>query len=143
MTEIEEIRAKYESGRMDHIRADLERFIRAHRDDILRLRDENIAKKLPPLSDEVAIKLYILQHRSINPRREIQEQLEEIQREKWIRGVATGRAPDPSEVAVEWSREHSAGWRAHRVMSIVYCFEREKDRYVQLLGADKPSPGAA
>lgn len=135
MSEIEEIRQKYDSGRMDEIRVDLDRFIRAHRREILCLRDANVAKNLPPLTDETAIKLFILRHRSINPRREIQEQLQEISREKWIRGVQLGCPPDPEEVASEWARKHSAGWRAHRVMSIVYVFEREKERYVRLLNA--------
>lgn len=133
MTEIEEIRRKYEAGLMDEIRGDLERFIRAHRDEIRRLRDANIARNLPPLADDTAVKLFILQHRSINPRREIQEQLQEISREKWIRGVQLGHAPDEGEVAAEWAQKHAAGWRAHRVMSIVYVFEREKDRLVRLL----------
>ena len=134
MSEIDEIRRKYESGQMEAIRADLERFIRAHRSEILRFRDANVAKKLPPLSDETAVKLFILRHRSINPRREIEEQLQEISREKWIRGVQLGRDPDAGEVAFEWAQKHAAGWRAHRVMSIVYVFEREKDRFVRLLG---------
>ncbi len=133
MTEIEEIRRKYETGGLEEIRADLERFIRAHRGEILRLREENVARRLPPLNEETAIKLFILRHRSINPRREIEEQLQEIHREKWIRGVQLGRAPDPDQVAVEWARQYSAGWRSHRVLSIVYAFEREKDRYTHLL----------
>lgn len=133
MSEIDEIRNRYESGQMEEIRSDLEGFIRAHRVQILRFRDENLAKSLPPLTDDVAIKLYILRQRSINPKREIQEQLHEISKEKWIRGVHAGRAPDPETVAAEWSRQHSAGWRAHRVLSIVYVFEREKERYVRLL----------
>ena len=133
MEEIEEIREKYEAGQLDRIKADLERFIVSHRGAILKFRDASIAKGRPPLSDEVAIKFYILRHRSINPAQEIQEQLVEIEREKWIRGVATGREPDAQEVANEWAKEHSAGWRAHRVTTIVYVFDREKDRYLRLL----------
>src|SRR5438552_19082237 len=91
MSEIDEIRTKYETGQMDAIRADLERFIRVHRLEILRFRDSNVAKNLPRLTDETAVKLFILQHRSINPRREIEEQLQEISREKWIRGIQLGR----------------------------------------------------
>jgi hypothetical protein len=133
MSELEEIRERYESGRMEEIRSDLERFIRAHRDPILQFRDSNVARSMPPLTTELAIKLYILRHRSINPKREIQEQLQEITREKWIRGVQTGSSPDPEAVASDWASKYSAGWRAHRVMSIVYVFEREKERYCQLL----------
>lgn len=133
MSEIDEIRSKYDSGQLEEIRKDLERFIRVHREQILRYRDTNRSPDVSPLPDEVAIKLYILRHRSINPKREIEEQLQEINREKWIRGVQSGLAPDPQQVASEWSRLYSAGWRSHRVLSIVYVFEREKERYLRLL----------
>ena len=78
--------------------------------------------------DDTAIKFFIIQNRSINPEREILEQVAEIEREKWIQGVKTGSAPDPQAVCQEWASKYSAGWRAHRVTSIVYVFEREKDR---------------
>ena len=132
MSELDEIRKQYELGRLDPIRQDLERFIIAHRGAIETYRVEQGSKGIP-LTDEAAVKFYILRHRSINPRREIQDQIEEIMKEKWIRGVRTGRAPDEREVVAEWSREHSAAWRAHRVTVIIYVFEREKDRLVKLL----------
>ena len=134
MSEIDDIREQYESGRLDPIRDDLERFISAHRAAIETYRAEQGTKGIP-LTDEAAVKFYILRHRSINPRREIQDQIEEIMKEKWIRGVRTGREPNEQEVAAEWSREHSAAWRAHRVTVIIYVFEREKDRLIKLLSS--------
>ncbi len=133
MSELDEIRDDYDAGRLDEIKKDLERFILAHRAQIEAFRTDQQARGLPPLSDDVAIKFYIIRHRTINPVREIQDQLHEIEREKWIRGVALGHEPDPQQVALEWAGRHSAGWRAHRVTVIIYCFDREKDRYVQLL----------
>lgn len=131
-SEIEEIRRKYDAGQLDSIKDDLERFICAHKADIVRYRSDQERKGLR-LTDEAAVKFYIVEHRSINPRREIQEQLEEIRRETWIRGVQSGRAPDQGEVARDWARQHSAAWRAHRVTAIVYVFERDKERYCRLL----------
>ena len=130
--EIEEIRRKYEAGEFDPLKEDLGRFIVAHRTDIARYRDEQVRKGLP-LTVEGAVKFYITRHRSINPRREIQDQLEEIRREKWIRGVRDGRAPDDQEVANDWARQHSAAWRSHRVLVIVYVFEQDKERYCRFL----------
>jgi len=133
MSEIDEIRRKYESGQLDVIREDLERFLRAHREQILRFRDSRRTSPSLGLSDELAVKLYILRQRSINPKREIEEQLQEIHREKWIRGIQMGQPPDAEQVASEWARLYSAGWRSHRVLSIVYVFEREKERFLRLL----------
>ena len=136
MGEIDAIRAEYESGRLEELRGDLERFLLAHRERIRAFAAEQAAKGLAPTT-ETAVKFYLLRQRSINPRREIQDQLEEIQREKWIRGVNSGRAPDPQEVAADWARRYSAMWREHRITKIVYVFEREKDRYLKLV-----EPGA-
>jgi hypothetical protein len=132
MTEIEEIEKRYEAGLLESIKADLERFIMAHRAEIQACRSEESSHGGEVSSSE-AVKLFILRHRTINAQREIREQLEEIQREKWFRGIDTGCAPDPEAVALEWARQHSAAWRQHRLTTILYVFEREKDRYLRLL----------
>ena len=132
MSELDEIRRRYESGQLDSIKEDLGRFIVAHRPRIQEYRVELESKGLS-LTDEATIKFYLLRYRSINPGREIREQLEEIQREKWIRGVRLGCPPDEQEVALEWARTHSAAWREHRVTTIIYVFEQEKDRFCGFL----------
>lgn len=132
MSEIDDIRKQYETGQLETIREDLGFFICTHRSRILQYRAEQEAKGLT-LPDDAAIKFYLLRYRSINPQREIKEQLEEIQKEKWIRGILTGCAPDGQAVAQEWARVHSAAWRQHRVTTIVYVFEQEKERYCAML----------
>jgi hypothetical protein len=128
VSELDDIRRQYESGQLDSIKEDLSRFICAHKSRILEYRSGEEKKGLA-LPVEAAIKFYLLRYRSINPGREIREQLEEIQREKWIRGVRLGCPPDEQEVALEWARTHSAAWREHRVTTIIYVFEQEKDRF--------------
>ncbi|HYF00291.1 MAG TPA: hypothetical protein VEJ18_15320 [Planctomycetota bacterium] len=132
MSELDEIRRKYESGQLDAMRDDLAQFIVAHRSRIAAFRADEEARGVP-LDDETAVKLYLIHLRSINPRKEIQEQLEEIRKETWIRGINTGCQPDPEAVANDWARQYSAAWRSHRLTTIVYVFEREKDRYLKLL----------
>ena len=132
MTEIEEIERRYEAGQLDPIKHDLERFLVAHRAEIQACRAEE-SRQGAEVSPGEAVKLFILRHRTINAQREIREQLEEIQREKWYRGVDRGCAPDPEEVALEWARKYSSAWRQHRLTTILYIFEREKDRYLRLL----------
>jgi len=128
VSELDDIRRQYEKGQLDSIKEDLGKFICAHRTRIQDYRNEQGQKRLT-LTEEAASKYYLLRYRSINPGREIREQLEEIQKEKWIRGVRLGCAPDEQEVALEWARTHSAAWREHRVTTIIYVFEQEKDRF--------------
>lgn len=132
MSQSDEIKNRYESGKLDSIKVDLERFILRHRAQIDAYRAEHERNGLP-LSGEALIKCYILRQRSINPKQEILDQLDEIQREKWIRGVQTGKPPDAQEVAMDWARSFSAQWRAHRMATVLYILEREPDRYVKLL----------
>ena len=133
MDEIGHIREKYDKGELDQIRRDLEQFLVAHRERIRDLQQKKFAGKTKLVSPEVAVKLYILQHRSINPAREIREQLHEINREKWIHGEMLGRPPDSQAVARSWARKHAVGWRSHRVMEIVFVFDQEKKKYLKIL----------
>ena len=133
MTEIDEIRAKYETGQLEYIKSDLERFIIAHASEIEQFKRDQVERGLPPITDDTAIKFFIIRNRSINPEREILEQVAEIEREKWIQGVKTGSAPDPQAVCAEWASKYSAGWRQHRVTIIVYVFEQEKERFLRVL----------
>ena len=132
MSELDDIRRQYDKGQLDSIKEDLGKFICAHRTRIQDYRVDQERKGLT-LTEEAAIKFYLLRYRSINPGREIKEQLEEIQREKWIRGVRLGCPPDDEQVAMEWARTHSAAWREHRVTTIVYVFEQEKERFCAML----------
>jgi hypothetical protein len=132
MSELDEIREKYEAGRLESLRRDLERFLVAHRAEIAAYRKAEAEKGLE-LTDEAAVKFFLLRHRTVNAQGDIREQLEEIRKEAWIQGVKKGCAPDEAAVAQEWARCYSAGWRAHRLTTIVYVFEREKERYLRLL----------
>ncbi len=143
MSELDEIRRKYESGQLDHIKADLERFLTAHRQEIDCFREEQCRRARQQLPDETIVKFFIIHCRSINPASEISEQLAEIEREKWIQGVEKGCCPDPQQVALDWAKKFSAGWRAHRVTSIIYCFDRDKERYLKLLRPPLEQPRSA
>jgi hypothetical protein len=134
LKELKEIQQKYERGELDHIKKDLEKFIIAHKHEIKKYKEK--LKKYPSLAsinDEIALKLYILQHRTINPPREMQEQLEEIKKETWIEGEKTKKTPDEEKVAIEWAKKYAPGWRCHRVTTIIFVFEQDKKRYLSLL----------
>ena len=133
-SELENLGREYEGGKLDAIKSDLDGFLRRYAADVRRLRDDYFgAADVPPTADEVAIKMFILKSRSINPTREILDQMDEINREKWIRGIQAGCAPDAAAVAQDWARLYSPGWRDHRVMAIIFVFERDKQRYLDIL----------
>lgn len=132
MSEVDEIRRRYEAGELDGIREDLMRFIEAHREAIASFQQQRAHLGNAPVTDELALKLYIIKQRSINPEREIREQLAEIEREKWIQGVQTGRPPDEKTVAREWAIRHGAAWRGHRVATIVFLLDAEREGFLRL-----------
>ena len=132
MSEMDEIRHRYEGGELEGIREDLARFIEAHRDLIAAFQKQRAHLGSTPVTDELALKLYIIKQRSINPEREIREQLAEIEREKWIQGVQTGRPPDEKAVAREWALKHGAAWRGHRVATIVFLLDAEREGFLRL-----------
>ncbi|HXG60314.1 MAG TPA: hypothetical protein VNO22_02970 [Planctomycetota bacterium] len=131
VTELDELKRRYEAGEFDALREDLEQFLRRHRAAIAAARREQERRGVP-LSEEEAVRLYILRHRSINPERDMRDQLEEIRREAGRR-AAGAPAADAEEVTLEWARYRSAAWRSYRLTAILYVFDREKDRYLGLL----------
>lgn len=134
MSEIDEIRCSYEKGELDFIKADLEEFLRRHRREIKEFMALLNSKQThSPVTLDGAVRLFITKKQSINPVRDIQDQIREIEREKWIQGVHNQRPPEPETVAQNWAKCHSPGWRSHRVTSILYVFDREKEHYLSLL----------
>lgn len=142
MPEIEELKTEWEKGRLAPIARDLVEFVRNHRADILEYREAHLKKlRGAPSSDDLALRMYILQVRSISPQGEIRDQLKEIEQEIWYRGER-GSQVDRQEVAREWCLRHAPGWRDHRVMAIVFVLEKIKDQLLDILrteGASKPA----
>lgn len=132
VTELNELKRRYESGELDAIREDLERFLRQHRTAIAAARSQQLSGGVS-VSEEEAVKLYILRHRSVNPERDLRDQLEEIRREAGRRSAGGESPADLEEVTLEWARYRSAAWRSYRLSAILYVFDREKERYLKLL----------
>jgi hypothetical protein len=132
MGELDEIRRRYEAGELDAIHEDLRRFIRVHRAAIETFQAQRSRLGNAPMPDELAMKLYVIKQRSINPEREIREQLAEIEKEKWIRGIQTGAPPDEKAVAREWAVKYGAAWRGHRVATIVFLLDIERERFLKI-----------
>lgn len=132
MSELHDLGKEYGTGKFGVVERDLEVFLIRNREEILRFK-ATLARKNPAVTDEVAVKWYLLQLRTLNPVAEIRDQLREIEEECWIRAEKAGGGISRDEVAREWCARHAPGWRDHRVMAIIYCFERCKERLLPLL----------
>jgi len=84
-------------------------------------------------TDELAVKLFILKTRSINPATEIKTELKEIEKEIWYQGEKTKSLPDRNKIAIEWCKLHAPGWRDNWVFAALYVFEHDKPYYLKLL----------
>lgn len=134
MPEIEELKADWNSGKLSQIARDLIEFVKNHRNDIIDYRDHELAKlRGVSVSDDLAVRMYILQIRSISPQGEIKDQLKEIEAEVWYRGENVGGQVDRQQVAREWCLRHAPGWRDHRVMAIIFVLEKIKDQIIAIL----------
>jgi len=140
MSELEELQKEWEAGRLGQVARDLIEFVRNHRADILEYRDRHLSKLRGGAGapDDLALRMYILQVRSISPQGEIRDQLQEIEREIWYRGEHGSGQVDRQEIAREWCMRHAPGWRDHRVMAIVFVLERIRTELVGILREQAP-----
>ncbi|MCK5578916.1 MAG: hypothetical protein KAI63_05280 [Planctomycetes bacterium] len=131
---LQELEQDFCAGKFKKIEKELELFITQHKKEINLFRDTELKKiKNTPVSDELAIKLFIMRTRSINPIEEIKLELQEIEKEIWYRGEKANGQVDRDKICQEWCQSHAAGWRDHWVMSVLYVFERHKNKFVKLL----------
>jgi hypothetical protein len=140
MTELIELETDYKAGKYRSVEQELETFVRKHKRSILECQKSFSKRK--PISLEQAIKLYILQIRSLNPSYEIRAQLEEIEREIWYRGEWSRHEVDRNEIAREWCRRHAPGWRDHNVLAVIFVFDKNKDRYLRIFNDHSPATRA-
>jgi len=143
--EIAELEEEYRSGRMEWIRQPLAEKIQKYSGAIL----ENAAKlqKLHPAlsSDvclEIAVNSFFIQHKTVDPKHEITAQLEEIRLEIYYRETEAGQDLDDEKIMREWKNRHSAFWRDHNIMRIIYFFEQNKQVYLDILRQEKAKQAA-
>jgi hypothetical protein len=134
MSVLRDLNRDYCSGRFKQIEEDLEKFFRQNKDAIKEFKLHELAKiKGLAASDELAAKLYLLKQRSINPSIELKMELEEIEKEIWYRGEKEHQCVDPNAIACEWSKKHAAGWRDHFIMTTLFIFGRNKEKYLEII----------
>jgi hypothetical protein len=76
-----------------------------------------------------------------NARRDIQEQVGEIEKEVWYEGEREQHAVAAErreEIARAWASKHASQWREWRLFQLLYVWEKKADHYVHIL---KPANG--
>ena len=132
--QLDQIRRRYEAGDLDYILEDIITFVIQHQQEIRLYRDIKSRLHGKPLGDWCAIARVILDRKSINPRRELGDEIEEVQRERWIRGER-GEMLTENEAAELWARFHAAGWRDHRLLVYLYIVSENRTALGALLHA--------
>ena len=134
MSMLTDLNRDYSSGKFKQIEADLEKFFRDNKEAIKTFKDCEL-KRLNGVaaSDELAAKLFLLKTRTVNPLSEVKLEVEEIEKEIWYRGEKEQHPVDPNKVALEWSKQHAAGWRDKFTMTALYIFGINKDKYLEII----------
>jgi hypothetical protein len=120
--EILKIECEYKSGMYLALEEKLSVFISKNKGLVDNLRDRFSVDVM------TALKLLLLQKKSIDARAEIGMQVAEIKREAWYRA-----SEDYDAIAAEWAKLHAAGWREHYTLVLGYILEVRKERFLQLL----------
>ncbi|MEW6027548.1 MAG: hypothetical protein AB1599_09680 [Planctomycetota bacterium] len=134
--ELKKLSEEYCLGRYTELAKDLETFIRKNKEAILKFKADEVKNMgVGAPTDELAVKLFILKTRSINPATEIKTELAEIEKEIWYQGEKTKSSPDRNKVAMEWCKLHAPGWRDNWVFAALYVFEHDKPYYLKVLNS--------
>jgi hypothetical protein len=140
-------------GQLRDLEHDLDRFLRDNLQEIRRVMAEGrgsgteIARRRymrGEISDhqlvDFCVRALLRKRGTCNPRRDIQEQCSEIEKEVWYEGER-GQRPVPDErreeIARSWATQHASKWREWRLFQLLYVWEKNAGVYVKLL---QPEP---
>ncbi len=126
--EILKIEHDYKAGKYRLLEEKLSGFVSQHKNTIELVQKRFSADRM------TALKLLLLQRKSIDARAEIGMQVEEIKKEAWYRATK-----DYECIAAEWAKLHAAGWREHYTLVLGYILEVKKEKFQGLL-QDKEKP---
>lgn len=130
---VQEIRERYEEGELSDVEDELSDFLRREKSSIHSYQ-EKLEEKFSERSIDLKFttKAYILEKRSINPQSEIQREIQLIQQEIDLLEQQNEEV-DRDEVVKKWCSKYASAWRERRVMSIIYVFEQDVERYLSIL----------
>jgi len=136
-------------GQLKDLEEDLDRFIRSNLVEIRKALQEgkvgglDVARRRYSRGEiddhqlmDFCVRAVLRRRGSCNPKKDIEEQREEIEKEVWYEGERR-QAPVPPElrdkIAVSWCRSHAGNWREWRIFQLLYVWNKKADEYMRLI----------
>jgi len=136
-------------GKLQDLERDLDRFIRENLPEIRRAVQEgqaggqDVARRRYSKGEindsqlvDFCVRATLRKRGSCNPRRDIEEQRGEIEKEVWYEGERQ-RGPVPpelrEEIARRWASKYASQWREWRLYQLLYIWEKKADHYLRLI----------
>lgn len=149
LSSLEELWVK---GQLGELEKDLDRFIRDNLTDLRRAVREgsgggqSVARRRYTKGEisnrqlvDFCVRSILRKRGTCNPRRDIEEQKGEIEKEVWYEGERS-RSPVPAdrreEIARSWALKHASQWREWRLFQLLFIWEKKADVYLRLLSED-------
>jgi len=139
-------------GQLRDLEHDLDRFIRDNLLEIRRVMVEGrgsgteIARRRYNRGEinnrqlvDYCVRAVLRKRGTCNPRRDIQDQCYEIEKEVWYEGERAKRpvgAERREEIARSWASNHASKWREWRLFQLLYVWEKKADLYVPILTSE-------
>jgi hypothetical protein len=132
MTDIIDIQQKYDRGELSSIKEQLVHFICINYSDFFSFVEKEKRVWGKPVEIFTALRLFILDRKTIDFKSEMLSQVSEINREIELKGC--GCDPEQTKkVKEDWLKLHAASWRAHRILEIIYVLNRNRSFFLDLL----------
>jgi hypothetical protein len=144
----------WRKGRLSDVEKDLDAFIRQHLPEIRKaLREEKsagleVARKRHSrgeISDrqlvDFSVRAVLRRKGTCNARRDIQDQIGEIEKEVWYEGERSRTPITPArreEIARSWAKRHASMWREWRLYQLLFLWDKKLDDYVPLIAERQP-----
>jgi hypothetical protein len=150
LTSLEELWAK---GQLKDVERDLDRFIQDNLGDLRRaIREgrhsgQEVARRRYMRGEisnrqlvDFSVRSILRKRGSCNPRRDIEEQKSEIEKEVWYEGERSCH-PVPAdrreEIARAWAVQHASQWREWRLFQLLFIWEKKADHYLRLIAEEQ------
>ncbi len=141
----------WKNGHLRDLEDDLDRFIRSNLSEIRKTLREGRGGGLDivrrryskgEISDrhlaDFCVRSFLRRRGSCNPRKDIEEQRGEIEKEVWYEGERR-QCPVPSDlrdqIATSWCRAHAGNWRDWRIFQLLYIWDKKAEKYVQMIAS--------
>jgi hypothetical protein len=138
---LQQIEEDYANGKLCELEGDVHNFVSQNMDEIFRFQIKEERQLHRHLAIDAAIKMKIVmmywsysksERERINAPHEIQDELKEIEKEKWYQSEQAHHEVDGNRVAVYWNESYGPGFWDVRVLQYVTIVNKNAHKYLEL-----------